>query len=126
MMRMETGRPSLSTRAVAALAAALVLALAVLAASPELHERLHGHGPAAAGAAHRDGAPSGARQAADDEDGCVVTLFAQGVVLALAVAVTALWAQAPRSPILLPSDRVIPAAPRYLRLPSQAPPVGMS
>ena len=126
MMRMEAGRNSLPTRAVAAVAAALVLVLAILASSPELHERLHGHGPAAAGAAHRDGAPSGARQAADDEDGCVVTLFAQGLVLALALAVFAPWAPAPRSPILSPPDRVIPAAPRYLRLPSQAPPIGLS
>jgi hypothetical protein len=111
------------TRAAASLAVALVLVLTVLASSPELHERLHGHVPVAPGHAggHTAGGPAG-----DDEDGCVVTLFAQGLVLPLALVVLALSGQALRLPGIDPFDRVIPVAPRYLRLPTQAPPAGLS
>ncbi len=118
----EQRRPTLLTRAVASLAVALVLALTILAASPELHERLHGHGPGAAGTAQHAGGHSDGGQASDDEDGCVVTLFAQGLVLPVALLVLALAARALRLPDFDFCDRVIPGAPRYLRLPSQAPP----
>jgi hypothetical protein len=123
MTLVKKGLPSPAARAVASLAAALVLVLTVLAASPELHESLHGRGPCGAGAAHHEGVPPGG-QAADDEDGCVVTLFAQGLVLALALAVPRPAGPAPRPANLDPGDRMVPASPRYLRLPSQAPPVG--
>jgi hypothetical protein len=113
--------PSTFSRAVASLAVALVLVLTILAASPDLHERLHGNGPGAPGTAHHDGG-----QAANDEDGCVVTLFAQGIVLALALHVLAQAGRTLRRPAFGPGDQVIPAAPRYLRLPAQAPPVGLS
>jgi len=114
----------LLTRTVASLAVALVLVLTVLAASPGLHERLHGL--AAARTAHQGGAPSGSGQAAEDEDGCVVTLFAQGLVLPLALLVLASAGQAPRLPDFDLIGRVMPEAPRYLLLPSQAPPAGLS
>jgi len=113
-------------RTVASLAVALVLVLTILAASPELHERLHGHGPDAAGVAHQDGVPSPRGQPADDEDGCVVTLFAQGLVLPLALLVLAFSGQTLRRFVFDIFDRVIPAEPRFLLLPSQAPPVGLS
>src|ERR1039458_4101018 len=112
---MENG-PTLLTRAVAALAAGLLLALAVLAASPDLHERLHGRAPSAVAAAQQGADHGGGRAAADDEDDCIVTLFSQGVVLAvelLALAAVAQALLAPEFPIL---DRVSLESPRYLRL----------
>ncbi len=114
-------RNSLLARAVAALGAALVLVLTVLAASPELHERLH-----ALGAAATTSHPSGGAHAAEDEDGCVVTLFAQGLVLPLALLALAVLLRTLRLPDFDQLDRVALAAPRYLRLPTQAPPFGLS
>jgi hypothetical protein len=81
-------RPSLGQRLTASFAVVIVLALTVLAASPDLHERLHelapqempGHGHA--GHAHAPGSPL-----IDDDDDCAVVLFSQGVILALALAV---------------------------------------
>lgn len=108
-------------RAVASLGIALVLALTIFAASPELHERLHGHGLGAAKVAHHDGGG----QAADD-DGCVVTLFAQGMVLPLALMTLAFTGQTLRLPDFALGGRVAPESPRYLRLPSQAPPLVLS
>jgi len=122
---LENG-PTLATRVVAALAAGLLFALAVLAASPELHERLHGRAPAAVAPAHQGAGHDGAKAAADDEDGCIVTLFSQGVVLAVVlVAMAAAAAAMPACgfPIL---DRVSPESPRYLRLPTQGPPAGLT
>lgn len=119
-------RPTLATRLVAALAAALLFALSLLAASPELHERLHGRSQAAVAPVHQGAGHDGAKAASDDEDGCIVTLFSQGVVLAVAlVAAAAAAAAVPASefPIL---DRVSPESPRYLRLPTQGPPAGLS
>ena len=126
MSRPEQRGRTLLTRTVASLSAATVLVLAVLAASPELHERLHGHGPGAEKPAQHQGGHSGGAQAMDDEDGCVVTLFSQGVILALALLVSAAVGRALRLPDLDPFEREFQAAPRYLRLPTQAPPVGLS
>ncbi len=121
MFRLSHSRPSLLARVTASLAVVLVLALTVLAASPELHERLHGH-PAAAAASHEAGPASGLR-ADESDDGCVVTLFAQGVVLALSLLALAFTGQTIRLSDFAHVDRVIPDAPRYLRLPAQAPPL---
>ncbi len=118
MANRKERRNSLLARAVAAMAAALVLVLTVLAASPELHERLHALGAAAATTSH----PSGGATAADDEDGCVVTLFAQGLVLPLGLLVLAVCLRTLRLPAFGLLDRVALASPRYLRLPTQAPP----
>jgi|GEM_PF-563840 len=124
MPRKEESLPPAPVRAVASLAAALVLVLTVLAASPDLHDRLHGHGPRMAPAAHHDEGPTGAGRAG--EDGCVVTLFAQGLVLALGLLAPAFTGRALRLLSFGFRDRIEPSAPRYLRLPSQAPPVGLS
>jgi hypothetical protein len=103
----------------AALAIALVLCLTVLAASPDLHERLHGHNPGAAAAGHHEGLPA----QADDDDGCVVTLFAHGVALALALFALAFAGTILRLADFGGFDRVIPESPRYLLLPTQGPPL---
>jgi len=126
MPRRENSRNSPLTRTLASLAAALVAVLTILTASPELHERLHGRGPGAAGIGHQDAGPCRAGQPGDDEDGCVVTLFAQGLVPPLALLALASMGQTLRLLDFTLRDRVAPAAPRYLRLPSQAPPVGLN
>jgi hypothetical protein len=123
MDRPIRNRHSALSRATAALAVVLVLALSIFAASPELHERLHGHEPGALGSAHRDAGPS---RDAQDDDGCVVTLFAQGLVLALAVVALAFTGLTLRFEDSLLLDRIVPDAPRYLHLPPQAPPLGLS
>lgn len=118
MHRSRQSRVPVLTRATALFAAALVLALTVLAASPELHRLLHGH---------EEGPPqaAGHRQAADDgDDGCVVTLFAQGIVLALAVFTLAFAGRILRLISFDQCDRVFAVAPAFLLLPSQAPPCG--
>jgi hypothetical protein len=122
----EKSRPSSLKRTFASLAAALVLVLTILAASPDLHELLHGRGPGAAGIGHQDAVPSRGGHSADDEDGCVVTLFAQGLVPPLALLALAFTGLILRLIDFALRDRVVAAAPRYLRLPSQAPPVGLS
>lgn len=85
---------------------ALVLALAVFAASPELHGWLH-----------PDGGTAG-------EDSCAVALFAAGVSLPLGavpvVAPAAAWL--PPAPAV--AEEIFLAPPRYLRQPERGPPVG--
>jgi ABC-type Fe3+ transport system permease subunit len=85
-------QPSWRRQLTAVFAALLVLALAVLAVSPELHAWVHGHdGVSLKGTAtpssHDD------QQADHDDDGCVVTMFANGVILsALGLfVISALW-----------------------------------
>jgi hypothetical protein len=117
-------RTTLLARATALLAVALVLALSVFAASPGLHELLHGH-ERAAGAVHHDASPASHPQDADGDDGCVVTLFAQGVVLALAFAALAFTGQTLHLADFWISDRVVPEDPRFLHLPTQAPPAAL-
>ena len=112
-------RPSPLARIVASLGIVLILALTTFAASPELHGWLHGHEAGAADVAHHDGHG----QVPFDDDGCVVTLFAQGLVLALALLALAFTGQTLRLLDFAFGDRVIPESPRYLRLPAQAPPL---
>jgi hypothetical protein len=107
---------------VASLGVVLVFALTILAASPELHGWLHGHEPGAAAVAHH----GGHGQIPDDDDGCVVTLFSQGLVLPLALLALAFTGRTLRLLDLALCDRVIPESPRYLRLPAQAPPFALS
>jgi len=116
---------SLLSRATALMAIGLVLALSVFAASPELHERLHGHEPGALARAHGTGLPAGHAQETRDDDGCVVTLFAQGLVLALGLVALAFTGQTLPSEDFELLDRIIPEFPRYLLLPTQAPPLGL-
>src|SRR5580658_7012015 len=114
-------RTTLLARSTASLAIVLVLALTVLAASPELHERLHGHQVAAA--AHHDGGLANGAKADDSDDGCIVTLFAQGVVLALSILALAFTGRTLRLGDFFVADRVVPESPPYLHLPTQAPPL---
>ncbi len=86
--------------------AALVLALAVFAASPELHAWLHTTG----------GAPG--------DDGCAVVLFAHGVSAPLGVVAAAPPASAWREQPRVVPGGVFLASPRYLRQPERGPPVG--
>jgi hypothetical protein len=120
MGRPRQKRIPLPTRAAALLAVLLVAALTVLSASPELHQWVHGHGLEAAPAAHprSGGAPD------DDDDGCVVTLFAQGLVLPVAMLALAFTGRVLRLIGFDSGDRPTAAHPRYLLLPSQAPPLG--
>lgn len=121
MLRQIHNRPSLLARLTALLSVGLVLVLTVLASSPELHERIHGH-QAEAGGGHHAGIPAdGAKP--DSDDGCVVTLFAQGVTLALAVVALAFTGETRRAASFALFDRITPEAPRYLHLPTQAPPL---
>lgn len=99
-----------------------MLALSILAASPDLHERLHGHHSTSANAAHHGDASAGS-QAADDEDGCVVTLFAQGAVLPLSYMALAFAGQMSRPLALARGNGVVPESPRYLLLPAHGPPL---
>jgi hypothetical protein len=115
-----TSEQSLMTRITALLAVLLVLVLTVLAASPELHERMHGH--MAGTPVH--GAPHAGTSAPDDDDGCVVTLFAQGIVVALALLALAFTGQRLRLADFGVFDRIPPIAPSYLFRPTQAPPLG--
>jgi hypothetical protein len=116
MPHLRPTRPSLLARTTALLAVLVVLALTVLVASPELHERLHAHDPggAPASSAHRTGA--------DDDGGCVVTLFAQGVVAALLYLCLAFTGQSVGTERLASWDGILPEAPPFLFLPTQAPP----
>jgi hypothetical protein len=122
MFLRSLSRPTLLARSTASLAIGLVLTLTVLAASPELHERLHGH-DAAPAAVHHDGIPGSSVQADDSDEGCVVTLFAQGIVLALSILALAFTGQTLRLADFADFDRVIPESPRYLHLPPQGPPL---
>jgi hypothetical protein len=94
------------------LLAGLVLTLALLAVSSDLHKRLHG------------GEPRHAHDAGPDNDaGCVVQLFAHGVTTPLAllsvVPPVANWTEIPA--IIQP--RLYLSAPRYLHQPERGPPL---
>lgn len=91
-------------RIVAAGSAALVLLLAVLAASPELHERFHAAG------------------GTGTHDQCAVTLFANGVSLACTTTAVPLppisWIEHAAAE---PAE-IFVVTPRFLRLPERGPP----
>jgi len=126
MFRTRQGRVSPLAKASASLAAVLVLALTVLAASPELHRLLHGNEAGPANAAGHGIGQAGHRQATDDgDDGCVVTLFAQGIVIPLAALALAFAGRILRLIDFGRYDRVFAVAPKFLLLPSQAPPTGL-
>jgi hypothetical protein len=84
--------------------AALVIALAVFAASPHWHERLH---------------PG---QSVGDGDRCAVVLFAAGVSLPVVLtAASPILVQWPERPVATPLE-VFLSSPRYLRQPERGPP----
>jgi hypothetical protein len=105
MIRSLRRRADFFRRFLAGSAAALVLALGVFAASPVLHDWLHG------------------ADATTVDDGCAVVLFANGVSAPLgAIAITppaADWRELAR-PI---AREIFLASPRYLRQPERGPPL---
>ena len=107
-------------RITAVFGVALVLLLTVLAASPELHAWVHGHGEATQHAG-RDKAPVG-----DADHACAVTLFASGVSLLLAFFLVFLARVLDRNQTLFSSDWLIVTRPHYWLVPSHAPPVGLN
>ena len=92
-------------RFLAAGAAALVFALGVLAASPTLHDWLHGH----------DGKAT--------DDGCAVVLFASGVSVPLGAIAVALPAMVWRETERATEPGIFLVSPRYLRQPERGPPL---
>jgi hypothetical protein len=123
MPRKDHRRLPFLTQAIASFGVILVLVLTVLAASPELHERLHGLCPDSAAAKHHSGTHP-EKGLLDDDDGCVVTLFAQGIVLPLAILALAFAGRVLRLIEAGADNRLSAVAPRFLLLPSQAPPHG--
>ncbi len=97
-------------RFTALLAVLCVLALAVFAASPEMHARLHG--------ATEQAAPAG-----DADHTCAVTLFASGLTILLVFCLLALGAIAVRGIVIHAADEIAAATPHYRLLPAQAPPL---
>ena len=96
----------------AGLLAGLILTLALLAVSPDLHERLHG------------GKPHKAQPAGPgDDDGCVVHLFAHGITTPLCLLSlsppSATWTDTPA--IIQPQLYLSTA--RYLHQPGRGPPL---
>ena len=131
-MTRRSPSPSLLSRLTAVVGAALVLVLTILAVSPALHAWVHAepadsaphtlcsHGHAHP--AHSDHLPV-APDHADDDAGCIVTLFAQG------------GSEIAVAPAILPSPRLAqigdtlplsvfcaPSAPAYLLPPGCGPP----
>jgi len=117
MVSMMSTRTSLLSRLTACLAAVLVLALSVFAASPELHGYLHDHAPAS----HAGGAPQNGDS--DHDDGCVVTLFAQGLLALSGLLCLAFAGRMLPVSAYAAVGRVRPPLPAFLHLPPQAPPV---
>lgn len=103
-MRRRSALADSLRRFCAAGGAALVLALAVFSASPQLHDWLH-----EGGAAH--------------DDDCAIALFAGGIAVSLGgvaiAAPTAAW----REPAPVAAAEIFVAAPRYLLMPERGPPV---
>jgi hypothetical protein len=99
-----------ASRATAILAALCVFVLTLLAASPEWHARFHGDETA-------QSIPVGA---ADHE--CAVTLFAGGVEALLVVCLLMLVRPLVRGVMVSATDLIAVARPRYLLVPSHAPP----
>lgn len=119
--RMSARHHSPLIRATAWVAAACVLALAVLAVSPDLHGwfHQHDHHDHAHGAAtsHEHGTPV---ESVDHV--CAVTLFAQGIVGLLCFCLLGLGRHFVR-PVFLPAvDQVAASYPRYWLVPAHAPP----
>ncbi|MEJ1973667.1 MAG: hypothetical protein WDM96_14755 [Lacunisphaera sp.] len=101
-------------RFTALLAVLCVLVLTVLAASPELHARLH-----AAGLEQADqSAPVG-----DADHVCAVTLFANGLLALALFCLMLLIAPLVRRSLVRAGDEIAAARPHYRLLPAQAPPV---
>ena len=121
--------PSRLCRALASLAAALVMLLGLSGVSPELHAWLHqqtAERPAHTCAHHGARSATDIAQVASVEDvevhACAVTMFSQGVVQH-AVTISARPCEGVlRAVDFRAFERLALAQPRYLHLPPQAPP----
>jgi hypothetical protein len=91
---------------------ALVLLLAVLAASPAAHEWVHGHAEAVA------------HTPDSDDDGCVVNLFAHGVLSAAVFAALLFVSFCLVAGTVWPREAVRLSTPRYRLPPLCGPPQG--
>ena len=113
---------SLGFRLVASLAAALVFALTVFAASPELHAWLHSYDAPGTHHAHPEGHPA-PDAGPDQDDDCAVVMFAQGVVAALLLVFFGIvaWRIAAFAPVHV--ERLVSRAPDFLLPPLCGPPV---
>ena len=114
-------------RVLASAAAALVLTLSVFSASPELHSLLHGSVSAREfGFAKSVPAKSTGSDAcsAEEDDGCAVALFAQGVSLPLLLPVLTRPELVQDPANCRSSAEFFWVQPRYLRQPERGPPVG--
>lgn len=101
----------------AAFAVALgVLALTLLAVSPDWHAALHGQ-EAACTSEHGHGAP-----VESPDHVCAVTLFAAGVLGLVIFCLLLLGRSVVRSVAWLATDAVAGGYPRYRLVPAQAPP----
>ena len=98
-------------RVTALVAALCVFALAVFAASPDLHARLH------AGDGAGQATPVG-----DADHVCAVTLFASGATALLVFCLLLLGALLAAGIVLRAVDEIAAAQPRYRLVPSHAPP----
>jgi len=94
----------------AMVASLCVFALAVFAASPDLHGRLHG-------AAAEHAVPVG-----DAEHVCAVTLFSSGATALLVFCLLMLGRSLTAGIVLRATDEIVSAQPRYRLVPSHAPP----
>ena len=111
-------KPTPGSRLIASLAAALVFALTVFAASPELHGWLHSHdagSPPVASPAHAAGP--------DQDDDCAVVLFAQGVLAAYVLFFVGLFAGRVASYSLTYVPRLVSKAPEFWVPPLCGPPL---
>jgi hypothetical protein len=141
--------PSFFTRLVASAGVALVLLLSVLASSPSAHEWIHDHSECTANNANPSGSFSrllnvlgtnpGARAwikshsrpathhhdpSHPDEDGCVVTLFAHGVITATVFAALIVTSSQLVAVTAQPGEALCLSAPHYLLPPLCGPPQG--
>jgi hypothetical protein len=106
----------------ALLSAALVMALSIFAASPQLHAWLHSH-DAVATAHHGTVAEHDQQLPDQDEDGCAIVLFANGVIAAVTVlvAIAAVWRLI--NSVVISGAGVVRQSPRYWLPPLCGPPL---
>lgn len=121
--------PSLAFRLTAVVAALLIAALSVFAASPTLHAWLHDHGKSATHsavvAASAPTAPSHAvpdKAPEDHDDGCVVALFAAGILAVFSALLSWLLLGRVRAIVAWPPLVLVARDPRYRLPPLCGPP----
>jgi hypothetical protein len=114
-------QPSVTTRITAVAAALLVLALTILSASPGLHAWVHAHATPMTAGDHADHGPANPQPGTDE--GCVVVLFAQGILAALAAYCVAEIFRRKTELMVVGATAVPRAMPRYWLPPLCGPPL---